>query len=78
MQGHVYTESKDGRAPDSKRKKNLSSSEAQAPLQEVNSKTSFIFSTVSCGYKIIHAYTHIEKDAWDAITSLVNGAQLMK
>uniref|UniRef100_A0A0E9XB07 Myb/SANT-like DNA-binding domain-containing protein n=1 Tax=Anguilla anguilla TaxID=7936 RepID=A0A0E9XB07_ANGAN len=44
--------SKDGGAPDSKRKKNFSSSEVEVLLQVVNSKRLVIFSSDSSGYKI--------------------------
>uniref|UniRef100_A0A0E9W8N5 Myb/SANT-like DNA-binding domain-containing protein n=1 Tax=Anguilla anguilla TaxID=7936 RepID=A0A0E9W8N5_ANGAN len=44
--------SKNGGAPDSKRKKNLSSSEVEVLLREVNSKRPVIFSRVSSGYRI--------------------------
>ncbi len=55
--------------------KNLSSSEVEVLLQEVNSKQTIIFSSVSSGYKIQQQQ---QKDAWDAVTSSVNAVEHTK
>ncbi len=58
----------DGGPPDSKHKKNFSSSGEEVRQQEVNSKGAVIFSSVSSGYK----QKQTKKDALDAITHSVN------
>ena len=56
---------KEGGAQDSKRKKNLDSSEVEVLLQEVNTKQAVICCSKSSEYKI-------KNQLWDAVTHLVN------